>query len=372
VTGPGILKKITPEWLRTRIRTWFPNRMLAWTLRSFERVNEFADEARFGRYEGDPGHTLGVVREFAHYHRFYVAACRDMNVSYKVLDLAAADWIERFRDSGCDAFLVWPSELTSVWTQMYLERLEVLVEDLGGIIYPSYRELWLWGSKRRMRDWMAARGIPHPETHVFYREEEARDFLRDASFPLVFKTDHGSQARGVAILRSRRQAGRLVRRAFTRGIRPLGEHPCNREWGCVVFQEYVPAAEEWRMVRVGDSYFGHVKAKKGDFHSGSGVVGWQRPPDELLDFVRDVTEKGGFTSMNVDVFATLDGRYLINELQALFGSKREHQMILDGRPGRFLFREGKWVFEEGTFTQNNCCNLRVEELLRQLDRRRPT
>ena len=84
---------------------------------------------------------LGIIKEFWHRHTPYIAACRDLRVPYEVVDISGPDWLDRARKSECDAFLVWPSVQLSIWKQMYDERLKVLVEDLGKVVYPSYNEL---------------------------------------------------------------------------------------------------------------------------------------------------------------------------------------------------------------------------------------
>jgi hypothetical protein len=136
-----------------------------------------------------------------------------------------------------------------------------------------------------------------------------------------------------------------------------------------LFQEYIPDAIEWRIERIGNSFFGHQKVKKGDFHSGTKLMRWERPPRRLLEFCRDITEIGSFMSMDLDIFETKDGKYLVSELQAVFGVKGPPtEMYIDGKPGRFVFDKysNSWQFEEGYFCQNACCNLRVYALLELL------
>lgn len=125
------------------------------------------------------------------------------------------------------------------------------------------------------------------------------------------------------------------------------------------------------MIRLGDSYFGHQKLRKGDFHSGSDLVGWYDPPRELLDFAHRVTREGRFTSMCIDVFETEDGRYLVNELQSMFGSYLPYQMHVNDKPGRYMYEKstGTWIFQEGIFNANGSCKLRVEMLLQLLGKR---
>lgn len=315
---------------------------------------------------------LGIIEEFSGFHVDFVEACRDLGVPYSVLDISGPDWLDVVVDSGCDAFLVKPSCLVKLWKDRYDERLRVMVNDLGMTICPSYDELWLYESKRRMHYWVEAHRVPHARTWVFYSLESALEFGRTADLPIVFKSDFGSMASGVRILRTRRDLLRLIRRCFRRGFRLPTAHPLEREWGSVFLQEYVPNAREWRGIRIGRSYFAFEKLKRGDFHSGSGTWNLEDPPLSVIEFTRDLTEEAGFTSMSIDILETEDGEYLVNELQTVFGSVTQHKTIVGGKPGRYLYdeTEGKWLFEEGTFCKNGCCNLRVEWLLETLERRR--
>lgn len=318
-------------------------------------------------------YVLGIVEEFDDNHLPYIAACEDLGVRYKTIDISGPDWIQVVRSCGCDAFLVWPSFKVRIWKRMFDERLKVMVEAMHKIIYPTYNEVWLNESKLRMSYWLAANGIPHCRTHVFYSREEALEFARGADLPLVVKFDMGSRSVGVEILRSRSAVLQYVDRRFGEGMVCPGADGRDREWGSVLFQEYLPGVAEWRMIRIGESYFGHQKLRDGEFHSGTGKVGWYDPPRGLLDFVRELTDNAGYTAMNVDIFETPDGRFVVNEIQSHFAAYVESQMYIDGRPGRYRYgyADREWRFEEGIFCRNSCCNLRVEALLDLLDRTAP-
>ncbi len=323
-------------------------------------------------FDSDCPYTIGIVKEFCDRHLSYAAACRDLRVSYKVVDISGPDWLQEVERSDCDAFLVRPSGLTSTWKQMYDERIGVIAQELGKTIFPSYDSLWLYESKRRMHYWLKARGIPHPKTWIFWDFAEALDFVGRADLPIVYKSDFGSGASGVKIFRDRAALRRHVRRCFKQGYRAYTRCVSDTEWGVVLLQEYLPDIKEWRMIRLGDSYFGYEKLKKGDFHSGSHAWRYGRPSARLLDFARSVTDQGPFTSMAIDVFLTFDGRLLVNELQALFGvdDPSEPQCVVDGKAGRMIWDSvtSSWQFQEGAFCNNSCCDLRVKILLEQLER----
>ena len=308
--------------------------------------------------------TLGIIKDFMMKYANYEAACLELGVPYRLIDIAGDRWIDTVQSSGCDAFLAWPTNLSSVVKKLFDERLRILVEDMGKLLFPSLKALWLYESKARQSQWLTAHRVRHPRTWVFAGREEALDFACRAELPLVFKTDLGSAAAGVEIVRTRRRAEQLVRICFGRGYLAHRHDPRDPHWGTVIFQHYIPNAREWRTIRIGDSYFGHRKLIRGDFHSGSHLAGWERPPDRLLDLLHGVTEMGPFLSMDADVFEAADGVYYVNELQSVFGSVDPAQMYVDGRPGRFVrSQSGAWRFEQGYFCRNGSCNLRVLAVL---------
>lgn len=329
------------------------------------RMNPYADDPP--DYDV-PGCTvrIGIVEEFHGYHKFSIAACRELGVSYRLIDIIRPDWVDRVRGSKCDVFVVWPSIKPTVLKDLFDNRVRILSEDLGLPVFPDPKALWLYENKVRIADWLAAHGFPQPRTWVFYELPEALDFIETAPLPLVLKTPTGATVSGVFILRERSRARRLVRRVMTEGLVPRGFDRCDRQWGVVYLQEFLPDIEEWRMVRLGDSYFGYRKDQVGDFHSGSHKWSWLDPGPELLDLLHEITETGGFRSMDVDVFRSSDGTLYVSELQTVFGaSTPEDQLRIDGKPGRYI-REpdtGRWVFEQGNFCSNSCANLRIQAAL---------
>lgn len=326
----------------------------------------YADAEEVSTYPAKVDLRLGIVKEFTRIHSYYIGACRELGVPYRLVDISGPDWISRIERSGCNAFLVRPSGQITVWKQMYDERLRILVQDLGKVLFPTYDEVWFYESKRRMHYWLAANQVPHPHTWVFYDRRQALAFAQEVSLPIVFKADFGSGSMGVRIIRDRAALRRLINRCFKRGFRKTGADPRDRQWGSVLFQEYLSDVTEWRMTRVGESYFGYEKVQKGDFHSGSHVFRYGRPPTDLLRLTKAVTDKGGFLSMALDCFITSEGRCLVNEMQTTFGLHvSEGLPMVDGKRGRLVYDPAvdDWRFEEGDFCRNKLCNLRVQTLV---------
>jgi hypothetical protein len=43
---------------------------------------------------------------------------------------------------------------------------------------------------------------------------------------------------------------------------------------------------------------------------------------------------------------------------------QDHILEVDGKPGRYIFQDGQWVFEEGMFNSNESYDLRLEVALK--------
>ncbi len=323
-------------------------------------------------YDSPHDVLLGIFFDNSYTYAFNVAACIELNVRFKVIDLAASDWVRRVVDSGCDAYLATPPTLLGIWRRMHKERLWVVSHDLGKRLCPTFEELYLWESKRRMRDWLVAHDVPHPETWVFFDRGKAMEFCQTTEYPVVAKTDSGAASKGIFVLRGRRAAERLVYRAFGKGILPRFADAREREQGSILFQEYVPHEFEWRIVRIGNDFMCRKKVRVGDYASGSKDIDWARPTPGLLNFVERVTDIQGFRSMALDLFESRvdksDDSFLVNELQAIFGAIVREGNINE-HMGCWRYGAGKeqWLFEPGFFYRNACANLRVRMILDDLD-----
>lgn len=347
---------------------------------------------------------LAILRnEMDDNHDLWVEACRERRdqVEWKVVDITRSDWLKQMTMGEFDAMLAVPPGWTLSFKAMYDERLTVLHEVLGLPVYPSLPEILIYENKKLLAYWLAAQGIPHPETWVFYYKKEALDFLETARLPLVGKINIGAGGRGVRILKTRANARDYVINTFSgKGAsRSLGPnwkkkgllkravkilfHPqqlkakldlyrhqqSEGQKYFVLLQEYIPHTFEWRCVRIGDSFFAHKKLVDEDMASGSLLKGYGDPPLALLDFIRKLTDRYDLWSQAIDLFETEDGRYLVNEMQCIFGQSDPYQMLVDGEPGRYLYRDGEWVFEAGDFNRLESYALRMEHVIHLFTRK---
>jgi len=328
-------------------------------------------------------------------HLQWVEACERNSslIDYEVVDLTSVWWFELVTARPVDILLAKPGGLTSHFKQLYDERIYIL-SQANYRIFPSPLEIYLYENKRLLSYWLKSNQIPHPATNVFYSQYEAIEYIRCASFPIVAKTNIGASGSGVRLLYSGTEAlayieqtfygkgspqrtgpnfakGGIVRRGMhylfhpteiARKISLYMARAASLQKGFVIFQEYIKHDFEWRVVRIGDSFFAHKKLKTAEKASGSLLKNYDNPPFQLLDFVRNLTDQYGLFSQAVDIFES-DRGYLINELQCIFGQSDPYQMKVDGKFGRYRHIEGTWVFEPGDWARNQCFDLRLEFVL---------
>lgn len=330
----------------------------------------------------------------------WVLACeaRKSDIEYSLIDLTADFWLDKIMSQSFDILLAKPTGLSSLFKQLYDERIYILSKVLHYPIFPSAEEIFLYENKRFLSYWLKANKFPHPETHVFYRKDEALKYLTNSSYPLVAKTNLGASGSGVTFLNDKLIAQKYLFAAFSkrgaskrwgpnlikgnlikRGLHYLIEprdiskkltiyqtRKRDIQRGFIIIQEYIPHEYEWRVVRIGDSYFAHKKLKIRGKASGSLLKGYTDPPLSILDFVKNITDKFNLFSQAIDIFELCPESYLINEMQCIFGQSDPFQMLVNQKPGRYFHDDSKWIFEEGDFNSNQCFDLRLDYVIKRV------
>lgn len=318
-------------------------------------------------------------------------------ISFDVIDIKLHNWLEKCLSRDYDLYLLRSPGSTDLMKQMFDERISILVEEFGKFIYPPSTEIKIYENKKYLSYWLKAKDIPHPKTEVFYDKKDATEFARNTNYPIVAKINIGSSGKGVKIIKSIQEANKYIRAAFRKGIRPyIGPNfrtaPVLKKLSnaiknkslierrlrsyktvykepqkYVIFQEFIPHSYEWRAVAIGESFFAHKKIVTGEKASGSLIKDYGDPTLNLMNFVRDICNKGGITSASFDIFETKDG-FLVNEIQTFFGQSDPIQMKVKGVPGRYRYIDNKWVFEPGDWAANECYDLRLEHALNTIDK----
>lgn len=322
-------------------------------------------------------------------------ACVARKIEHQLFDLAASDWMESIRSYEPDLILLRSPGDIERNKAAFDERVYVLSTYLGFKVFPSYTEIVIYENKKMLSYFLQAKEIPHPETRVFYDKQEALAFVASIRRPLVMKTSIGASGSGVVVCKTRSEAKKYIDRTFSHKGAPVKIGPNRitgslRKWikkaladpkyakkrvgeyakiakspqrNFVICQQYIEHSFEWRVAKIGESYFAHKKHKVGDKCSGTKGIDYVNPPLRILDFVREMCEKNDLHSVAVDIFEHNKG-YVVNEIQTIFGHVQDHILEVDGKVGRYLYQDGAWIFEEGTFNTNESYDLRLDVALK--------
>lgn len=331
----------------------------------------------------------------------WIKACDKLCLTFDVIDLTREDWLGEVIKHDYDFYLAKPPSAIEKFKILYDERLYIITKILKKVVYPSYEECIIYENKKLFSYYLRANKIPHPATYVFYYYQEALEYLNLCKFPIVAKTSVGAGGTGIKIVRSFREGKAYCRSAFLMsGIRKqLGPNPVtgspkswlqktlrdpkyfikrckfyidryrNCQFGYVIFQEYVEHDFEWRVVKVGDSFFAIKKYKYKDKASGAKKLAYENPPPRLLNFVRFIATQLQIQAAAFDIFEREDA-YLINEIQTIFGQSLSHLLEVNGVPGRYKFDEDEWVFAAGTFNTNQSYDLKLKFYINQFSKQK--
>jgi glutathione synthase/RimK-type ligase-like ATP-grasp enzyme len=235
-------------------------------------------------------HTDGKPQSFS---ATWKALADDMGVSADVIDPLVPGALDGI--GAYDGF-IWRYTFKLPWTDA-APRLMRSVEDEHHIpVWPSRVLRDTFENKIAQAYLLDAIDIPHPRSWIFWRRQDALDALDALPYPLVAKLSRGVKSEGVALIRDRDDAARLVRQMFTLGAgsldflrsrrsRMLGRYTPllgalragriegNHEQGYVLLQEFLPGnGFDTRLVVQGDCAAGSRRLNRdGDFRaSGSG------------------------------------------------------------------------------------------------------
>jgi len=326
--------------------------------------------------------TIGILNSIDNSYKNYIHACNDLGINYEVFDFSDSRVMEKIKKrDDIKAYLVRPPGMIKEAHDIYMLRLYLMNKQLGKFIYPSYEELFIYENKLAFAEWLKINNYPHLEFEVFTDYESAEQYIQSQNFPIIAKGAVGSSASTVTKLDTEKEAKNYLKKIFSLyhpNFKPIYNkysrlprvEKVYYQKNYAILQKFIDIKWEWRIIRIGESYFGYRKLLDGEFASGSKMKGWGPVPCVLFELIDQVCDDNNFYSMSMDVLEDVDGRYYINELQSLFGVSRKNknaQCMVNGMPGRYVKRNESYDFEEGDFIQHSCYLLRVKHFLKLLE-----
>ncbi len=280
----------------------------------------------------------------------WIQYCKENKIPYKLVNCYSSDIVRDLDD--CTA-LMWHFHQANPKDVLFAKQLIYSLETAGKKVFPDFRACWHFDDKVGQKYLLEAVDAPMAPSYVFYEKKEAFDWVDTSGFPKVFKLRRGSGSDHVRLVRDRRSAKKMIRKAFGSGFRQydavsnlrerlrkfrigkarfydvlkgvvrLGYSTefakvIGNEKGYIYFQDFIPDNDHDIRVNVVDGKAFAVKrrVRENDFRaSGSGYPEFEKHhfPEEVIEIALDLTKKLQLQAVAYD-FLNHNGRYVISEL----------------------------------------------------------
>lgn len=248
--------------------------------------------------------------------------------------------------------ILWHPNTDAVSQAEAKSKIEFIQKYLGIKCLPNAESLWFYEDKIRQAWLLKEYGFPLIPTFVTYSKDEALQYIKNAIHPIIFKESTSSGSFGVFKSDSIGSSSRIVKKIF--GIGRKSTCPTQRQKNYVYIQEMVPnKGYDLRVIVVGNYVLGYYRYPDGkDFRaSGAGNVVKKGIPTRAMDLARSVKAALPYAPMlAVDLLEdTRDDSYKIIEISIFIGCETCEQLMINGVPGRYVYHNGQYSFEEGRF-----------------------
>lgn len=231
---------------------------------------------------------------------------QDAGHQVQEVNVYQADILEQLH--GCHGFM-WRHAHSPAMRQIARRLLPVIENELGLIVYPDQNTCWHYDDKIIQYYLLKSTGIPVPKTWIWFDEESAIRWLRNATYPLVMKLWAGAGSTNVRLINSRDEAEHYVHLLFNTGVNLLDErvnsfweriskaylilkggqieHPWELHKNYVLFQEFLSGNSfDTRVTVIGNRAFGFRRFnRENDFRaSGSGRIDYT-PEEVSAEFI---------------------------------------------------------------------------------------
>jgi len=298
---------------------------------------------------------------------------REAGQEVRTVDVFRHDILEQLE--GCRG-LMWRTANASGDRAVARRLLPVLENELGLEVYPSHACVWHYDDKLAQYYLLKAVGIPTPDTWVFWRKDDALEFARNASYPLVLKLAMGSGSSNVRLIRDFTQARRWIKLLFSSGVFTLDtvrfsdklkdrakrklkkilrgeivpEYYYDLQKNYIIFQEFLHENPfDYRITVIGNRVFGLRRYNRpNDFRaSGSGLLDYDREQieQEMLRLSCRLAKRLRMHTVAIDGLKR-NGQHVVSEISYTFPSvmvaDSPGHWILEGEPdtGELKWCEG--------------------------------
>ena len=159
----------------------------------------------------------------------WINYCQENKIDFKKVNCYDTDIISQL--DGCVG-LMWHWNQNDYKAALFARQLTKSLEHKGIKVFPDTNTSWHFDDKVGQKYLLEAIGAPLVKSYVFYSPQEALDWIEKTSFPKVFKLRGGAGSINVSLIKTKKKARHLIKKAFTIGFLPINRISSlkNRFW----------------------------------------------------------------------------------------------------------------------------------------------
>lgn len=294
---------------------------------------------------------VGLIQDYWPYPSWtkYERFLSNNSFPFRFFNIHAHDWIEKAEDFDVIIGIPTPAPFS---LEELRTKFSFLENRLKKVCYPSANDLFLYEDKRLESYLSRFFGIDFVKTYVSHDKEDALHLVENFTYPIISKVVPSSASIGVELIQSKRQAKKIIRKAFSNNGRKT-HVVYYRQKNYVYFQDYIKSdGYDIRIAVVGDRVFGFYRLiPSGDFRaSGMHHEEMKDLPAEAMKIARKVYKLFNSPQLIIDLLHGADGKFYINEISPLCQMSTQAQLKVDGVPGAYVFdADEDYHFEPGSY-----------------------
>jgi hypothetical protein len=288
----------------------------------------------------------------------WIKYCQNENIPFKLVNCYDFNIIDQLGD--CDG-LMWHWDLNDFKANLFAKQLTLSLELKGIKVFPDINTSWHYNDKVGQKYLLEAINASLVPSYVFYTKTDALDWVESVTFPKVFKLRSGASSSNVKLVKTKKEARKLVKKAFGTGfsaispirrfqqrwynanlkrdlisvkqllggflrlfIADLPEKFLHKEKGYIYFQDFVPDnSYDFRIHVVGNYCWGFQRfVRKNDFRaSGSGMQKFEldKIPLEMIQNAFNIATNLCIQSVAFDFVINSKNQPLLLEMSYCFG-----------------------------------------------------
>src|SRR3989339_1561013 len=310
---------------------------------------------------------IAIHRRVNSFSERWIEVCQEVGYNYRVVDCFSNTI---FQDLNEIDILLWHWHHNDPPSKLCARDLLRSADIKGLTVFPDSSTCWSFDNKLAQKYQLQSIGAPLAETAAFFQRKDALEWADSVSFPKVFKLRCGAGSSNVRLLKTKKEAIKIINQAFGNGFsfkpphieevkdylgkqNPAGSEKIKKlfnlpgrlnryfqrssrakdlcrlmgnEIGYVLFQSFIPNNQyDIRITVVGDKAFGFTRnVRKNDWRaSGSGSIDYNitRVDPLCVKIAFDITQKLGCQSIAFDFVMTENCEPLIVETSYCYNSK---------------------------------------------------